>query len=305
MEVTSSNDANDLDLEMCPEVSHVNDIQKEIYVPKQNIQLFDFKSRKAVSLEKLEDVDYRYSCIVRYSLLQSVMASDFPQRLRSPFDALVNNQLFRVSEVINMIDVFFYKDFDKIRFLGASEVECAEFYLSRCVMLCGEPKLFNFMFLASFVTHIFLDSVCVVKCFRKLYLCEFIFDVLYRRTFWKFFDDEGFRELMSFCDDFKNCFATESSLSELENTTFGVEWINRVKNVNNTVGDSFSLNESEIELFRKSYSIENNRDYKSALSQVIEKDEYFSLKKSENDILVCAFCDSKCYNYMDYMNHFI
>ncbi|GFS46077.1 hypothetical protein NPIL_381171 [Nephila pilipes] len=294
-----------LDPEIRTVVSNVNDISTELCVHIQNMQLLNFENGSANPLEEIEDVDYIYSCIIRYLLLQTVMASTVPQRICARFRVLDNNKLSRVSEVINVIDLFFYDDFGEMCLSSGSELERAEFYLSHSVVLCGEPTYSNFLLVAAFVTHIFLHSVYVVPCIRTLFLCEFIFDVLYRRIFWKVFNVEGYKKLMSFCNDFNNSLTTESSLSDLENTKFGAKWVSQVKNITNIVGDSFSLSKSEVEMFRKNYSTENNLEYKSQLSRELECEEYFILKKNENDALVCAFCDSKCYNYSDHLKHFV
>ncbi|GFU63037.1 hypothetical protein NPIL_549931 [Nephila pilipes] len=298
-------DENVLDSEKRCVVSNVNHTLMEMGVKIQNMQLMDCKNGNATLLEEIEDVDYIYSCIIRYLLLQTVMASTVPQRICARFRVLDNNKLSGVSEVINVIDLFFYDDFGEMCLSRGSELERAEFYLSRSVVLCGEPTYSNFLLVAAFVTHIFLHSVYVVPCIRTLFLCEFIFDVLYRRIFRKIFDVEGYKKLMSFCNDFNNSLTTESSLSDLENTKFGAKWISQVKNITNIVGDSFSLSKSEVEMFRKNYSTENNLEYKSQLSRKLECEEYFILKKNANDTLVCKFCDSKCYNYADHLKHFV
>ncbi|GFS84432.1 hypothetical protein NPIL_306911 [Nephila pilipes] len=304
MESEISDGKNALNPEMCPEILHVNNIPMEICVQTENMLLCDSENENEVLLEKLDDLDYTYSCIIRYLLFQTVMITTDSERLHTHLRVLDNNQLMKVSEVITITDLLFDKDFGKICSFRGSEVECVEFYLSRCVMLCGEPTFISFLLVATYVTDIFLTSFRTVKCFRKLHLCEFIFDVLYRRIFCKVFNANVYNELMSFCEFFNESFTVES-LSELENVTLFAHWKNQIKNSLNIVGERFSLNESEIELFRKNYSIENNREHDSPLSSVLMCEENVSLKKTENGTLVCSFCDSKCYNYMDHLKHFV
>ncbi|GFS49879.1 hypothetical protein NPIL_448241 [Nephila pilipes] len=280
------------------------DIPKQILVEKNTMQLLDSEKRNSMPLEKIDDVDYRYSYVIRYLLLQTVMITCIPLRICCGICPLRNNALSSVSKVIKAINVFFYGHFEDMRFIHGSEKRCIEFNLYRCEMLCGEPTYYNFLLVAAFVTHIVSRGFDEGTCFRILRLCEFLFDVLYRRIFWKVFNVKGFKNLMSFCDEFNRCFTTQHSISTLGETPFGAKWVYRVRNISNIFDHRFSLNESETELFRKNYSIENKREYESAISRELEHN-YFYLTKIWQDTLVCKFCFSKCYNFMDHLTHFL
>ncbi|GFT65742.1 hypothetical protein NPIL_190221 [Nephila pilipes] len=256
-------------------------------------------------IHKIDDIDEDYSNLTRYILLRSLSDCVSPESVRVHLEKMKISENRVVLEMIDtLVDNFFFFDFEKIietngeKFGESSEIECAEFFLSPCLTLSGEPTHCSFMVVASFLSHLVFIFFNEFGCFRILYVLEFCFDVLYRRLFRKVFKSkEDYESLLIFCREFKERVARKTMLNKVCITCVE-NWTDRVKDCVNILVDTFYLEESERELFQTFYSIESTLDISSELN----KDLIQSLESDSNTFHRVSSCDSKCYNYLDYVS---
>ncbi|GFU26192.1 hypothetical protein NPIL_458181 [Nephila pilipes] len=294
-----------LDLIKSFDISNISDVQK-ICFQFQNSSSFDSEKERAMSMQKIDDLDPVYSNIARYSLLRSLIPSSISNRICFYLQTM-KSEFFAVSRINALVGHFFYYDFENIIGLNVeksngSEIEFSEFFLSRCLTLCGEPTFSNFILVASFLSYLVYSFFNEHGCFRVMYIIEFCFVVLYRRIFWKIFKSrEDFKKLLVFCDEFVNQMETDATLSGLFNTLYGQNWIVRVNDAINNIDDVFSLTESEIELFKNSYSMESLSATPSELEEIIID----CLDSEPNIFHHVSNCGSKCYRYLYNARHFL
>ncbi|GFS52259.1 hypothetical protein NPIL_234191 [Nephila pilipes] len=298
-----------MDLSVHSRVSNLSDILEESCLPKQNMRVFDSDQENASRVQKIDDIDHVYSSITRYMLLDTLTCCRIPSNIQSFLYDMQTDKLNEATEMMKLLDIyFFYSDFESIIeanleiLILSSEIDCAEYFLSRCLTLCAEPTYFSFMLVATFLSHTVLSFFIEYACFRIMYIIEFCFDVLYRRIFWQFFKShDDYEKLLLYCVKFNDHMEPEPTASKLAATFYEINWINRVKDCINVTGDGFSLTESERELFETFYSIECAED----MSSELDKDLIGSLESEPGfKFHRVSSCGSKCYCYLDYVNQF-
>ncbi|GFT65746.1 hypothetical protein NPIL_190241 [Nephila pilipes] len=237
-----------LDIVKCNEISDKRDIPQELSLSIKTTALLESEKKSAISLQKTGDNDTIYSDLTRFLVLWSLSASNIPKEVRIYLKTMHRSESFPVKEMINNVDMkFFYLDFEKIieinggKIYESTEIECAEFILSRCLILCGEPKHCSFMLVASFLSHLIFSFFDEVGCFRILYVVEFCFDVLYRRLFRKVFKSKkDYESLLIFCREFNERVARNTMLNKVCITCVE-NWTDRVKDCVNILVDTFYL----------------------------------------------------------------
>ncbi|GFT25333.1 hypothetical protein NPIL_156111 [Nephila pilipes] len=292
-----------LDLSKRPAVSDVPEIPGEADLEDEYyMSVFDSESETAKSMPKIEGVDHVYSNITRCLMLDTLILSDIPQQIRLHLRNMNFEQILAVSQMMsNLVTKFFYLYFEKIletnqeKLNGLCEMECAEFFLSRCVTLCGEPTFLNFMFVASFLSYLVFTCYNKHGCFRILYIVEFCFAVLYKRIFREVFKETfDYMRLVVFCEEFNENMEEEYDMSD------EINCINGIIEKGDIIGDSFYLNESERVLFQNFYAIESTLPISSELEKKI-----INILESEpfrfHHGLSCGF---KCYSYLDFAKYF-
>ncbi|GFT65750.1 hypothetical protein NPIL_190251 [Nephila pilipes] len=294
-----------LDMLTCNEISDKRDIPQVLCLSMQTMALQESEEKSAISLQKTDDKDPTYSDLTKFLVLWSLSVNIIPKPLRVYLNTMPNSETFAVTEMINKVVMkFFHFEFEKIIEINAvkiyetSEIECAEFFLSRCLTLCGDPTQCSFMLVASFLSHLILSFFDEMGCFRILYVAEFCFDVLYRRLFWKVFKSkEDYESLLIFCCEFNERLERDTMPNKVC-FTCGENWTDRVKDCVDILVDTFYLEESERELFQTFYSIESTLDISSELNEEIID----SLESDPNRFHCVSNCDSECYNYLSYVS---
>lgn len=289
---------------MLPDDSSIGSISREICLEIENLRLGDCKIPES---KEQNDMHLKYLRVTRYLVLHSV----FVTTLEIPFlENIQYNELNEVACVRNVLIMYFFADdFEKIldvpsdKYVGA-DIDYAECLLSRCLLLCSEPTYASFMLVASFLSYVIDEYVDDLKCFRIMYIVEFCFIVLYKRRFWNIFKfKEDYLKLRRFCVKVDKMFTEKSTLKELRNTTFGVDWINLVKNCVEATDIDFSFTKSEKELFKRVYWKKLHIECKTDISRKIENILYPVPEGFEMEHF-CKDCDSKCHNYLEYANLF-
>ncbi|GFT98266.1 hypothetical protein NPIL_13841 [Nephila pilipes] len=291
--------------------SHVlkNDIGERICLPVENTQVVNSDRSNALPLQKIDDIDQVYAFITRFMLFDTISLSHIPPLLKSFLNEMENNELYQATKMKRILDLEFFghkfrslikADTESLNL--SSDIEWAEFFLSRSVIFYAEPTYFSFMLVASFLNYALSFCFMDQTCFRILYIIEFCFDVLYRRIFWQFFKSQDDYEKLLLCwDAFNDYMESEPTGSKLNPTFYEENWLNYVKNSVNITGDGFSLTESERELFKKFYSPECVGDISSELDQfLMDTLESYPQFKFHRD----SCCGSKCYNYFAYAIQF-
>ncbi|GFQ76459.1 hypothetical protein TNCT_179981 [Trichonephila clavata] len=251
----------------------------------------------------------RYSRITRYVLLRSLAWYNTSPKLDFIDEELSYHEFCDISNVVNILLKIFCDDFDKILESGDnicldSEIEYAQFLLSRCKLLCLEPTYSSFLLVSAFLNNLVLRDGENLECFRIMYITEFCFLVLHRRFFWKIFDSkDGYQNLQKFCDEFHDNFTKDSTLRDLRKRTVGAKWINIVQNCVDASLVSFFLEDGEVKLFEEEYSKINDMECKSDHLREIESLLFPPCERSETEIF-CKICDSKCHNYLVYVSQF-
>ncbi|GFQ87258.1 hypothetical protein TNCT_587771 [Trichonephila clavata] len=253
-----------------------------------------------------------YESLKRYLLLESLVPARIPQEIRDELEVMIKPENFGIGFVIQVLSEYlFYGKFEKIvsasaEIFGSSEIECAKFLLSRCLSLCDEPEptYFNFLLLAAFLRESVFQFFLEYKCYQMFYIGDFCFDVLYNRQFWKVFESiEVYEKLELFCQKFLKHFPLDTTAGEFQDSTFGKNCIHIVEERFNVSNESFSMSESEVEMFEKFYSMENNskheerpilRETENAEDECFDAREYYSSD--------CETCGSKCFDYLNYIN---
>ncbi|GFU19887.1 hypothetical protein TNCV_2269141 [Trichonephila clavipes] len=260
--------------------------------------------------ENKESCDY--VCLKRYLLLESLIPTRIPEEIRDELEDMIKPAYFGIELVTQVLSAYLiYGEFDKIlrestEMFGSSEIECAQFLLSRCIMLCDEPEPshFNFLLVAAFLNESVFRFFLEYKCYRMLYIGDFCFYVLYNRLFRKVFESrEVYEKLELFCQEFLKHFTPETTQGEFQDSLFGKYCINFVEERFNVNNDSFSLTTSELELFEKFYSMQSNAKHEewSALRETeYAEDAYFDAR--EYYLSDCESCGSKCFDYLNYVN---
>ncbi|GFT53038.1 hypothetical protein NPIL_354221 [Nephila pilipes] len=282
----------------------VGDNQPEICLHIENPALFFTENQTSMGIYKIDDINYFYSRITRYLLLQTLIACEVPQPIRTFLETMECKDNLTVYKMNCVLTTLFNDDFQKMlnaneEKLSGTEIECAEFFLSRCVMLCGEPSYSSFMLVATFLSYLVLDFFNECGCFRILHITEFCFDILYRRIFQRLFQSqEDCRNLLLFCDEFNEQMEPDPKLSALLNTLEGFNLMHYVIDSINATCSSFCLTESEKEVFKKFYRIESklpiSRRLEEYLLENLERDPNYVFHRVKS-------CDSKCYNYLVYV----
>ncbi|GFT49041.1 hypothetical protein NPIL_258681 [Nephila pilipes] len=297
-------DVNSTDLAKRFQTLHVGDNLPGISLHIENPALFFTEKQDSIGIRKIDDINYFYSRIGRYLLLQTVIASDVPQPIQTFVETMECQENFSVYKMICVLSKLFDDDFQKMlnaneEKLSGTEIECAEFFLSRCVMLCGEPSYSSFMLVATFLSYLVLDFFNECGCFRILHITEFCFDILYRRIFQSLFQSqEDCRNLLLFCDKFNLQMEPVPKLSALLNTFEGFNWMHYVIDSSNATCSSFCLTASEKEVFKKFYSIES----KLPISGNLEEYLFENIERDPDDVFHrVKSCGSKCYNYLVYV----
>ncbi|GFT65744.1 hypothetical protein NPIL_190231 [Nephila pilipes] len=293
------------DLVTCHEISDKHDTQQELSISLQMLTLHDSEKQNAISIQKIDDIDTIYSDLTRCLLIWSMVAGDVPNRIGIYLEMTQLTERCAVFDMIsNLVTQFFYFEFEKIieingeKLSGSSEIEHAEFFLSRCLTLCGEPTDFSFIIVASFLSHLVVSFYNEMGCFRIMYIAEFCFDVLYRRIFWKIFKSrEDYKKLLVFSQELNEHMELGTALGKL-NSICGENWEKRIKDCVDILVDTFSLNESERELFKTFYSIESIW----AIPRELNEDLIESLESDPNTFHRVSSCGSMCYNYFSYIN---
>ncbi|GFQ73661.1 hypothetical protein TNCT_383631 [Trichonephila clavata] len=253
-----------------------------------------------------------YQRLKRYLLLEPLIATLIPQEICKELEHMTKPAYFGIEIVIGDLGVYlFYGEFEKIvsasaEIFRSSEIECAEFLLSRCLRLCdeSEPTFFNFLLVAAFLSESVLNSFRDCKCYRILYIGDFCFEVLYKRLFWKVFESrEVCEKLELFCQEFFKLFPPDSMQDEFQDSIFGKYCIYFVEERINVHNDSFYLNESELELFEKFHSMESNskrEEWLTSCETENAEDAYFDAREYYSSD--CETCGSKCFDYLHYVN---
>ncbi|GFQ81182.1 hypothetical protein TNCT_255201 [Trichonephila clavata] len=249
---------------------------------------------------------HRYSRMTRYVLLNSLACYTTSKKLHSFLEKLMYHELDYITEVVNILLRIFRADFDKIIDIGNSpdsEIEYAQFLLSRCKLLCLEPTCSSFFLACAFLCNLILRNGEIIECFRILYICEFCFLVLHRRLFWKIFNSkDDYWKLQKFCDEFCKSFTMDSTLSELQKTTVGANWINNLKGCVDATQVNFYLDFVDLKLFEDDYSKVNRMECKWDHLREIEN---MLFPRCESRIeSFCNYCESKCYKYLAHANQF-
>ncbi|GFU46039.1 hypothetical protein TNCV_4692261 [Trichonephila clavipes] len=326
----------DKDVEMCLEASSVSGVS-------QDKCLLGFLTQKLAEKEETKGMPEKYLHIIRYLFLNSLDESPFFVEATF-FDELENIEFYGIHVVTNMLAFFiFHKEFEKILEKGDEiktfsatdsdsdsdcetdsnsycktdsdsdcgtysdcDTEYVQFLLSRCTLLCPVPTYSTFVLVVAFLTLAVIGDVDGLDCFNIMFLSEFCLSVLYRRKFWKIFQSaKDYEKLKKFCDEFRKHFKpTRSSMTELRTTSTGQNWRNFIRRSMEASGDSFPLEESEIEMFKYASSMSNNMKCKPEILQRIEK-AFFSGERKRQMQSFCHLCKTKCHNYLIYVNSFI
>ncbi|GFS64505.1 hypothetical protein NPIL_567961, partial [Nephila pilipes] len=137
-------DVNSTDLAKRFQTLHVGDNLPGISLDIENPALFFTENQDSMGIRKIDDINYFYSRITRYLLLQTLIACEVPQPIIFFLETMECKENVTVYKMNCVLSKFFDDDFQNIlnanaEKLSGTEIECAEFFLSRCVMLCGEP----------------------------------------------------------------------------------------------------------------------------------------------------------------------
>ncbi|GFR23240.1 hypothetical protein TNCT_84251 [Trichonephila clavata] len=95
----------------------------------------------------------------------------------------------------------------------------------------------------------------------------------------------------------------DSTLSDLQKTTVGANWINIVKGCVDASIVSFSLENVDLKLFEDDYSKVNRMECKLDHLREIENMLFPRCERSRIESF-CNYCESKCYKYLAHANQF-
>ncbi|GFY59511.1 hypothetical protein TNIN_34211 [Trichonephila inaurata madagascariensis] len=296
-----------LKVEMGPETSNVRGVSQEVCLQNQNTGFYDSVTQNGTQVEV--DMQEKYSCLMRCFLLKSLDDCEVYSRL--PFiHELENVEFYEIYEMINLLAMgVFYKQFNKIlerrNEINANiDMDHAQFLLSRCVLLCREPTYPTFVLVVAFLSNVLILDVDDLECFKVAYITEFCLSVLYRRIFWKIFRSrEDYRRLQFFCIKFNKKFGLHSAFTKLPKASVYVNWKKLIQDCIEDPNIEFPLEESEIEMFRNARRELDNMECKPKMSLKIEN-TYFSDSGLRKMHSLCAFCGTKCHNYLAYVSSF-
>ncbi|GFR17525.1 hypothetical protein TNCT_691161 [Trichonephila clavata] len=252
-----------------------------------------------------------YKRLKRYFLIRSLLTTGIHDRIRRQIVFKMKREYFGIDCVAETFCEYLFFDEFKRMFRASldkfylSEIQGAEFLLSQCIILCdeGEPTHFNFLIVASFLNQSIFHFLREYECFRILYIADFCFDVLYDRLFRKVFESkEIYEKLKLFCLDFLRNFSSESTLCLLQKSPFGNYWMHFVEGRHKDPANSFSLNEKELELFEKFYSLESNAKDEECPVLSTTENARSSLNIRSFYPSDCKNCGSTCSNYLSYIN---
>ncbi|GFU10971.1 hypothetical protein TNCV_2934561 [Trichonephila clavipes] len=256
-----------------------------------------------------------YVRLKRYLLLESLIPTCISQEITEELKAMVQPAYFGIERVAQAFGKHIFYDgvlkvFEEcVEMYNSSEIECAQFLLSRCIRLCDEPKPshFNFLLVAAFLRESIFQIYHVSECYRILYICDFCLDVLYNRLFRNVFDSrEEYEELELFCKEFLQHFTEDTTQREFQDTPFGKHYAHFVEERFHINNGSFPWQESEIALYETFYSVEKSEAKDEEMCILHEKEnaesDYFHAK--EHYPSECTECGSKCSDYLNYVNLF-
>ncbi|GFS54444.1 hypothetical protein TNIN_289651 [Trichonephila inaurata madagascariensis] len=248
----------------------------------------------------------------RYLLLESLIPSDISQEITFKLQNMVKPAYFGIESVTRALSNYiFYDEYLKVaeecdKMYSSSEIECAQFLLSRCIRLCDESEstYLNFLLVATFLREFVSQLFHEYECFRILYICDFCLDILYNRLFRKIFESrEVYEKLELFCKEFLEHFTEDTTQGEFQDSTFGKKCVHFIQERFRVNNDSLFLTESEVVLFETFYSVERKgKDEEWCILPETENAEsaYFDAKKHYPSD--CMACDSKCSYYLNYIN---
>ncbi|GFT56001.1 hypothetical protein TNCV_3116921 [Trichonephila clavipes] len=252
-----------------------------------------------------------YVRLKRYLLLESLIPSYIPQKIREELEGMVQPAYFGIERVAQTFGEHIFKDeflkvFEEcVEMYNSSEIECAQFLLSRCIRLCDEPEpsYFNFLLVAAFLRESVLYFHHECDCYRILYICDFCLDVLYNRLFRNVFDSrEEYEELELFCKEFLEHFTEDTTQREFQDSPFGKDCVHFVEERFHINNGSFSLQESEIELYKTFYPVESEaKDEEMCIVHEAENAESDYFHAKEHYPSECTDCGSKCSDYLNYV----
>ncbi|GFY77852.1 putative E3 ubiquitin-protein ligase HECTD2 [Trichonephila inaurata madagascariensis] len=250
----------------------------------------------------------------RNLLLRSLIPSEIPQEIIDELQDTLKPAYFGIESVtVAFSNYIFYDEFLKVfeecaEMYDSSEIECAQFLLSRCIRLCDEPEptYLNFLLVAAFLRESVLQFFHVYQCYRILYICDFCLDVLYNRLFRKVFESrEVYEKLELFCKEFLEHFTEDTTQGEFQDSTFGKHCVHFVEERFCVKNDSLFLTESEVELFETFYSVESTeKDEEWCILPETENAESSYFDAKEHYPSDCMACGSKCSYYLNYVNLF-
>lgn len=291
-----------LDCATSREPSNVCSISREIRLQNENVIL----------KEEIDDIHYVYLFVTRYLLLKTLSLSSISPNITFIKEMKPNEFL----GVCKMMDGFSWSLFDEEygeitdAWVGETnalfDIDCVEKIVSRCLMLCdGESTSIHFVLVAGFLSYLISIDYRDMDCFQMLYISEFCLEILYRRIFWKVFKSkEGYDNLRSFCDEF-NERSYNATVRELLNTNIGIRCMKLLRDCIDATEDRFWLDESELELFRNSYSVAAHMEYTSAVSSEIESQYFRYCVIVISKRPYCCECGSRCYSYLEHACMFI
>ncbi|GFR15046.1 hypothetical protein TNCT_678561 [Trichonephila clavata] len=251
-----------------------------------------------------------YERLKQYTLLKTLVATDISQEVSDELELMINRACLRVDVVAEELGEYLFHNGFKgsEKMFDLSEIKVAEFLLSRCIKLCdeSEPMYFNFLLVTAFLKESVFHFFLKYKCFRILYVADFCLEILYDEVFWKGFNSKNFyKKLKLFCQEFFNRFSSDSTSCALQDSTFGKYCIDIVDERLNVIDDSFSLDETNVEVFEKYYSLESivkREEWPILRKTEIAESAYFDARKYYTSN--CETCGSKCSDYLNYMNFF-
>ncbi|GFU21617.1 hypothetical protein NPIL_265491 [Nephila pilipes] len=181
-------------------------------------------------LQSLDEIDCLYARLTRHMLLSTLCNCDVPKQISSLVVKTRYRRLLQMSVVIMKITVLFRNEFqtilhkiDDIVRDSESELEMAEIYISVCLKFCQESTYYSFMLVAAFLNSVVFKSFKDTKCFRIFYVCEFCFDVLYRRKFSVGLNcEEDHENLMSTCNELNVYLDNNLRITFLHENAFGL-----------------------------------------------------------------------------------
>lgn len=256
-----------------------------------------------------EEFSHDYAGLKRYLLLKSLIPSDIPGEIRKELELNEISAYFEIQKLLLVIDGdLFHDELKKIldandEVFDRSELECAKFILSRCFILYSKPMHFSFMLVFAFLNHVIIEYFVAYHCYRILYIAEFCIDVLYERLFRKVFKSrEYFWRLQLFCEKLEKFFTSDWNLPTLRDTFAGKYWMDHLEECVTDSDFSFSLTESEVEMFEHFYSAERTMNGEESTMSGEREDTENDFEASIYYRSNCDMCGLRCYKYLNYIN---